>query len=168
MTRSPVTCRWDGEVFRPLAASHARRHYAVGEVYKLAPHDERSEASHNSYFAELDNRWSTLPEHLAEEYPSRESLRHKALIRTGFAREQTFVLPTERATHQFAAALISSDEECYCIIDVSGHCVKRWRAQSQSHKAMGRELFERSKWAVLDWIDRELLGVSLPAESARR
>jgi hypothetical protein len=164
----PVTCQWDGEVFRPLAASHARRHYTIGEVYKLVIQDERTQASHGQYFASLDDKWQTLPEHLATEYPSRESLRHKALIRTGFSREQTFVLPTERAAIQFASALIDSDDECCTIVAASGNCVRRWRAQSQNYKSMGREMFERSKWAVLDWVDHELLGVSPQSEIARR
>lgn len=155
----PLPCRWTGSEFKPWNLGLARKHYEPGGTYALVVHDERSQASHNEFFAALDTRWQTLPESLAAEYPTRESLRHKVLIRCGYATEHDFVLPTDAAATLFAAALIESDDECYCIIEVRSRVVRRYRAQSQAYRAMGKKVFEASKQAVLDYIDREILGV---------
>jgi hypothetical protein len=155
----PLPCRWTGSEFKPWNLALARKHYEPGGTYALVVHDERSQASHNEYFASLDTRWQTLPFALEPEYPSRESLRHKALIKTGYAIEHDFVLPTDATATLFAAALIEADDEVYTIVEVRGHVVRRYRAQSQSYRAMGRKVFEESKQAVLNYIDREILGV---------
>lgn len=158
-TPPPLPFRWNGAAFVPRNLTVAQAHFERGGVYLLIVHDERSQASHNEYFAALEIRWQTLPESLAAEYPSRESLRHKALIRTGYCTEKDFVLETNRAAQKFAAALVEADDENYCIIDVRGRVVRRYRAMSQSYRNMGKKDFESSKSAVLDWIDQHLLGV---------
>jgi hypothetical protein len=155
----PLPCRWTGSEFRPWNLALARKYYEPSGTYNLVVHDERSQASHNEFFAALDTRWQTLPAELEAEYPSRESLRHKTLIRTGYCTEKDFVLPTDAAATLFAAALIEADDEQYCIIEVRGRIVRRYRAQSQAYRAMGKKVFEQSKQAVLDYIDREILGV---------
>jgi hypothetical protein len=155
----PLPCRWTGSEFKPWNLGLARKYFEPGGTYNLAPYDERSQASHSAYFAELDSKWNTLPHDLESEYPSRESMRHRVLIKTGFCTQRDFVLPTNDAAMQFAAELIEADDEAYSLIEVRGRVVRRYRAMSQSYRAMGRKVFEESKAAVLDYIDRELLGV---------
>ena len=167
MNPPPLACRWTGAEFVPWQLHVARKHYEPGGTYQLIAHDERSQASHNSYFASLDSRWQTLPESLAAEYPTSESLRHKVLIHCGYCDERDWVLPTDAVATQFAAALIEADDQCYTIVEVRGRVVRRYRAQSQAFRAMGKAKFEESKSRVLDYIDSEMLGIS-PAESARR
>jgi len=164
----PLPCRWTGGEFKPWNLDLARKYYKPGGTYDLVVHDERSQASHNAYFASLDTRWQTLPFGLEPEYPSRESLRHKALIRCGYTVEHDFVLPSDAAATLFAHALIEADDEVYTVVEVRGCVVRRYRAQSQSYRAMGKKIFEESKQAVLDYIDRELLGVSPPQAEERR
>lgn len=155
----PLVCHWNGDAFIPWSVPTARRHFKAGSNYSLVVHEERSMASHNAYFAALDDRWQTLPEGLTMEYPSRESLRHKALIACGYCSERDFVLPTPRAATQFAAVLIEADDEQYTIVELRGRIVRRYRAVSQAYRAMGKAAFEKSKADVLDWIDRHLLGI---------
>lgn len=168
MNATPIACRWTGESFIPWQLQLARKHYEPGSTYPLVVNDERSTASHNEYFAALDSRWETLPQELEAEYPSRESMRHKVLIKCGYCNERDFILPTDSVATMFAAALIEADDQCYTIIEVRGRVVRRYRAMSQSYRAMGKAQFQESKSKVLDYIDSELLGISPPAESARR
>jgi len=94
---------------------------------------ERSQASHAHYFAALAERWRALPIELRERYPTVDALRHLALIRTGYFVEHEITVDRGRGL------------------------VIQLLAQSQSRGAMGRDEFQRSKDAVLDYIDSEIL-----------
>jgi len=163
--RPPIVhCRWTGDAFVPWSLYAVRKYYKPGETYPLVVSYERSNASHSHYFAALDDRWQSLPEHLQDEYPTRESMRHKILIKCGYCVERDWVFPTDNAATQFAAALIEADEECYCIIDVRGRVVRRYRALSQSYPAMDKAQFEKSKQDVLNYVERHLLGLDEPLD----
>lgn len=154
----PMIFHWTGEAFVPRQPRYADRHYVVGEDYRLVVEEERSKKSHDQYFAELDDKWGNLPDYLLEEYPSRESLRHKALIRCGYCTERDWVFGSEATASTFAAAMIEGDEDRYCIIDVRGCVVRKYKALSQKRKAMDKKVFQASKQAVFDFVDK-LLGV---------
>ena len=158
MSGLPFT--WDGDVMQPLP--RLRRRYdaecVVGQVYQMVEMEpQRSKASHDQYFASLDEKWATLPEYLAQEYPSREVMRHKVLIRTGYCVQKDYICPSKAEAFRLAGWLRSDDS--YVIVEVVGRVIRKYTALSQSYKSMGKRPFEKSKRDVLDYIDRELLAI---------
>jgi UDP-N-acetylmuramyl pentapeptide synthase len=155
-----IPSRWDGESFTPLNQHWARRAdaaYTVGEIYNLAPVEERSPKSHAHFFAEVAEAWHQLPEHLSEAYPSPEALRKFALIKAGFCDAHPFVCSSRAEALRFASYIKPVD--AYAVVTVKEAVVTRYTAQSQSLKAMGKADFQRSKQAVLE-IVAEMIGVS--------
>lgn len=163
---SPITATWDGEAFYPASpywAARADRQFVVGETYKIVEHHDRSEASHNHYFASISNAWNTLPDHLLAEYPTAEHLRKKMLVKCGYADERTVVCASKAEAERVAAFIKPMDN--YAVVVFHEAVVKVYTAQSQSLKAMGKREFQESKEAVLAAVDR-LLGVE-PGATAR-
>lgn len=148
----------DGEFRTPSSfwASHADREFVVGETYKLVEHHERSQASHGHFFAALAGGWGNLPEHLAEQYPSSEHLRKKALIWRGWRDERSIVCATHAEAQRVGAFIKPMDD--FAVVTVKDAVVRVWTAKSQSMKAMGKADFQKSKTDVLDFLD-DLLGV---------
>lgn len=154
----PLLFRYEGEgAWSPSNNYVARRadgHYVIGAVYALVEHSERSVKSHAAYFAQIKDYWQTLPESLAAEYPTSEHLRKKALIKSGFATHTDFTFDTPRDAITAAGVMANDDE--YSIVEVKDRVVRRWRARSQNYRSMDREEFQKSKQAVLDYIDARL------------
>ena len=146
----PLLCEWDGTAFIP-ARRHAKAcddNLVVGERYMITAELPRNMAAHRAYFAEIAAIWRTLPEDIAEQHPSPESLRKWALCKTGYCTESRQVFTTSRdavLAASFAAA--ASD---YSIVEVSGNVVRIWKPESQRVNAMGADRFKRSKNDVLD------------------
>ena len=159
MTSAPIHFKWDGEAMHPVSQFWSRKadqEFVVGEQYKLVEHHDRSGASHNHYFAAVQNGFDNLPDHMRGEYPTSEHLRKKALIRTGYRNERDMVLPTKADAERVAAFMRPMDE--YAIV-VPVNCVVRvWTAKTQKKSAMDAREFQASKQDVLDFID-DLLGV---------
>ena len=157
---APLTLRYEGDgEFKPVSAYWSRvadKEFVVGEQYRMAEIQERSDASHNHYFASVGEAWKTLPDELLEEYPTAEHLRKKALIRCGYRDERSIVAGSKAEALRLSAFVKPMDE--YAIVTVSEAVVRVYTAQSQSRKAMGAKTFQESKQAVLDWLD-DLLGV---------
>jgi hypothetical protein len=160
MATAPIALRYEGNGdFRVLSnywAGRADRDYVVGEVYKMVEQHDRSDASHNHYFAAIKNGFDNLPDELRDEYPSTEHLRKKALIRKGFRDERDHVCASKAEAARLKAFIKPMDD--YAIVIVSECVVRVWTAKSQSRKAMGAKEFQDSKTAVLEFID-DLLGV---------
>jgi hypothetical protein len=159
----PITMTWDGEAMVPASqywAARADRQFVVGETYRIVEHNDRSEASHNHYFASITNAWRTLPDDLLTEYPSPEHLRKKMLVKCGYAKERTIVCADKAEAGRMAALVEEMDE--HAVIDAREAVVRVYTAQSQSMKAMGKQEFQASKEAVLSAID-DLLGVDAGA-----
>jgi hypothetical protein len=150
----PLTFIWtDEQSLRPLTprvAQECDKYYVIGDRYLMAPEYGRSDVSHNHQFAWIADAWQHLPERLADEYPSPEVLRKKALIRTGYTTSTQFVVQTNAKAMELAAHLRGLD--AYSIVDVSDNIVTHHRAKSQSKKAMPGGEFMKSKNAILDWI----------------
>ncbi|APX70740.1 MULTISPECIES: hypothetical protein [unclassified Brucella] len=73
MSSTPILLSWDGEAFYPASpywASRADRQFVVGETYNLVEHHDRSNGSHNHYFAAVKNGFDNLPDDLRGEYPT--------------------------------------------------------------------------------------------------
>jgi len=160
MTR-PVFLRWTGEAFAPANAQQARiarEAYEDGQLVAMAPFEQRSTASHNHHFAWVAEAWNSLPEGLACQpwAASPDHLRKYALIRTGFCNSMQVIAGSHAAALRVAAAFRSLDE--YAVVTVDGQTVTHLTAQSQSMRAMGKNRFQESKTAVLEFI-AGLIGV---------
>lgn len=152
---APLVFKWSGEVMMPLP-NHRRRcieQFTVGEFYKMEPIAERSQRSHNHYFASIADKWITLPEHIAMQFPTPLALRKHALIMTGFCKERKFACGTPDEAKRLCGFLRQGAYDDYTLIGLNGCVVVEKTALSQSTKAMGAKTFQESKQAVLDWID---------------
>ena len=148
----------EGEFRAPTKywAREADKQFVVGDHYRLAEHHDRSTATHNHYFAAISEAWETLPEHLCAEYPTPEHLRKKMLVRAGYADERSIVCASKAEAVRVAAFIKPMDD--YAVVDAREAVVRVYTAQSQSHKAMGKQAFAESKEGVLAAIHK-LLGV---------
>jgi hypothetical protein len=155
----PMEFVWNGErsVMEPRRRNVADRTYVDGETYRLGVIEERSANSHNHYFAALAEAYANLPDHLIEQFPTVEHLRKYALIKTGYADQHTLVCSSKAEAQRFAKFLKPVDE--FSVVIAREATVTRYTAKSQSLKAMGREDFQLSKAAVLDYV-ASLIGTS--------
>lgn len=144
----PLGFRWTGEAMEPLAKRRADELFVVGEVYRLAPWEERSPASHAHEFAWLAEAWRNLPEHLADLYPSPEHLRKRALIEAGYYDETAIDAGSKAAAERVASAFRS--REPFALVIIRGPIVLIRTAKSQSHRAMDSKTFQASKTAIMD------------------
>ncbi len=157
----PAVFVWLDNAMVPLASSLPLciRQFTDGEEYRLTVEEERSVASHKHYFAAIHEAWQNLPEHLAERFPNAERLRHWALVKCGYAAEQSIVLETTRDAERFAeyVAEYRGDDT---FVQRSGNVIKIWTAKSQSTRAMDKDEFQASKTAVLDLLS-DMIGTSV-------
>lgn len=158
MTQAPRLFRfmWRDGVFVPenRIAVYCDEVFGEGEVVSFERHEERSTATHNHYFACIQEAFKNLPEN-DERFPTPEALRHWALIRSGHCTENSIVCDTDEQA-QLVASFMGNSEGT--IIVVRGPVVKKYTAKSQSMKAMNKDEFQRSKVDVLDTI-AELIAV---------
>jgi hypothetical protein len=148
----PVMFVWDGECMQPAPrfVPLCNKQFVVGEEYPFEVVQHRSMASHNQYFAALNEAWHNLGEQWNGRFPTSDHLRYWALIQTGFGVETDHVFETAKDAKASARAIRQVD--AYSAIVVSGNVVKVTRAKSQSRASMRKEEFEASKTAVLDLI----------------
>lgn len=144
----PLAFRWVGDAMVPLSPHLADGQYVVGEVYRLVPMEDRSEASHRQYFAAVNDAWRNLPEAMADQFPTSEHLRKWALIKTGYRDERSIVAGSKAEAQRMATFIEPMDE--FAIVTTSAATVTVWTAKSQSMKAMGKAEFQKSKGDVLD------------------
>ena len=140
----------------PRFAKQADADFVIGEVYRLGVIEERSQASHSHYFACLHDAWLNLPEELGRRFPTVEHLRKQALIRTGYHDERSIVCASEDEAQQVAAFVSPMDD--YAFVTVFGNVVTVYTAKSQALRAMGKDVFQASKDAVLSYV-ADLIGV---------
>ena len=155
----PLPFIWDGEAMRPASqhwAKKAAEAFAVGGRYRMTVLDERSAASHNQFFAALEEGFANLPEDMVERFASVEQLRKYLLIRTGYRKERTLVCSNTDDAARIAAFIRPMDD--YAIVSVALNVIRVWTAESQSYKEMGRKRFQSSKQSVLDLL-AEMIGV---------
>lgn len=158
---SPIPYVWTGDSFRPetrRALVEARSRYGEGEVVPLDLVNPRSKASHDHFFAVVDDAWSTLPERLSARFPTPDSLRHYALCERGHCE----VIHHACASHAEALRWlprVQAMERDGAQIAVVGSSVAVRRPLSQSMKAMGGKVFQQSKADCLDVI-ADLLDVT--------
>lgn len=147
----------------PRFARVCDRQFVVGETYTLVAHEERSAASHRHYFACIRDAWMNLPDHIAVEFSTPESLRKRALIDAGFYDERRLVASSPAEARKIAAFLKPLDD--FAVVSVAGNVVIERKAKSQSVRSMGKKTFSESKDAVLNVL-ANMIGVS-PDELGR-
>jgi hypothetical protein len=145
----------DGQEWVPRSAYDA--------VMEKLREKQRSTASHNHQFAEIHDLWANLPHsHAQAPYAaSAEAFRKHGLIATGHCDTQT-VSFASKADAMAAAPFIADlarKAHGYALTVVRGPLVICSTPHSQSYKAMGKDLFHKSKSDVLDW-GHALLGVT--------
>lgn len=149
----PVVFTWDGDAMIPLPRFRdlCNKQFVVHEEYALTIVENRSQASHNHYFAALNDAWQNLAEEFNGRFPSPEHLRAWALVEAGYCDETDTVCDSPRDAKTLAATIRRYSP--YAIIRLSGNVVKVFEPKSQAMtgaNAMLKEEFEASKAAVLD------------------
>lgn len=162
---APLPFAWDGEALRPTRPRLADLAYVIGETYLMAPVEERSDASHKHEFAWLREAWRNLPENLADEFPTPEHLRKRALIDAGFYEEQIIDAGSNAAALRVASGIRGRKGEEFTLVIVRGPLVVIRSPESQSQRAMGKERFQASKTAILETVSA-MIGVE-PTTLAR-
>lgn len=145
MNTFPLTYMGKGQ-FHATGGYHAARLdkvYGIGEIVTVEEVQERSQKSHAHYFAVITEAWRSLPEALADEFPSAEHLRKRALIDAGYCAETRMAFRTNAEAIAAAAFIGTLDGYAHCAV-VDRVVVVR-RAESQSMKAMKKERFQKSK-----------------------
>lgn len=154
---SPQPFTWDGEVMRPRRPRAADREFVIGETYVLERWESRSTLSHNHEFAWLSDAWKNLPEPLADQFPTPEHLRKRALIDAGYYTETIIDASTNAAALRVASYARTKDDFAYVV--VRGSLVVERVAKSQSRRAMNRKEFQESKTAILEIVSA-MIGVT--------
>jgi len=154
MTEQPIIFRWTGEAFVPSTnyqAHLAGQQFEEGDLVPLTPFSQRSDKSHDHYFAVLHDMWLSLPDDVAPEFPNEDVLRAHALIRTGYCNKRQLVCRSAAEAEKVAAFMRPASP--LAIIAVDGSVVTEWTAESQKYRAMGKKRFQESKDAVLGYVN---------------
>lgn len=150
---TPLPFTWNGEAMevRKGFQRQADAMFCVGETYRLAVVESRSEASHRHEFAWLREAWASLPFDLAMQHPTAEHLRKWALIQAGFCTVTDYACMFKTEAYRLAASLRQqTDEYAVVIVDDENRAVRVLKPESQSVRAMGNERFKASKAAIME------------------
>lgn len=154
----PTAFTWDSEarVMVPKWPGLAASRFEGCKDYLLADVEHRSDVSHKHEFAWLREAWASLPEDLADLFPTSEHLRKRALIDGGFYHETVIDAGSNAAALRVAAFMRAKDD--FAVVVVRGPVVVERVAKSQSKRAMGAADFQASKTAILE-IVAAMIGV---------
>jgi len=149
---SPILFEWNGVgmVPRPMYRDRADAEFVKGEVYRLQPIEFRSKKSERHYFAVIREVWKNLPDHYADQIPSVEHLRKWALIRCGYFDLDEVACASNDDAIKVARIKKSADE--YVVTSINDGVIRIYTAQSQSAQNMGKDEFQKSKDAVLNYL----------------
>lgn len=165
MSAAPILYTWTGEAMVPLArfASRCDKTFVIGEVYRMEIVEERSQRSHSHFFARVKEYHDSLPDYLAERFPTPEHLRKWALIQAGYANRAEIACRSHAEAARTIATIKALDE--YAVAVARDNILVVLTAQSQSTKAMGAKVFQESKEKVFSVLD-DLLGTTKEREAA--
>ena len=130
----------------------------VGAVHGWQMAEHRSKASHDHFFAIINEAWKNLPEDMGDDFPSPEHLRKWALIKAGFCSETRIACANNSEAMTLATKAKAMDK--YSIVAIDGKAVTIWTADSQRRDAMGRQAFQEAKERALHIISN-LLGTDI-------
>jgi hypothetical protein len=154
---SALPYRWSGDALEPLRPKLCDKELVVGAVYWMEPEAQRSMKSHRHEFSWLREAWLQLPERLADDYPSSEHLRKRALIDAGFYNETIIDCGSKAGALRVAAFARGEDE--FAVVITRGPVVVVRKAKSQSRRAMEPKEFQDSKTAILELV-AQMIGVA--------
>lgn len=145
----------------PRYGNVCARQFHEDEEYVLVILETRSRASHNHYFACVEEGFKNLPETIAARWQEADHLRKWTLIECGWCHEQEFKFDSTRQAKDAAAQFVAfcRMHDTYVRVHVSGKTLIVRSAKSQAAKAMGKDAFEKSKKDVLDMIEH-MIGVA--------
>lgn len=146
----PIALIYLDGVFTPKYPRIAGRLYAEGHQYLMSEVEVRSEGSHKQNFAWLNEAWKSLPEEYAEQFPTVEHLRKRALIESGFY-HQTIVDAGSNAAALRVAAYMKAKDVFAWVVVRGGVAVER-TAKSQSHRHMDKTEFNASKRGIASFV----------------
>ena len=142
----------------PKYANVAKRQFGEEDgLHTLEQIGERSMASHNQFFAAINDHYDNLPERMAARWPSSEHFRKWLLVETGWCDEKEFDMESEVHAKRLGTFIRTEDD--FARIRVVGRKVIVRKPKSQALAAMGKTDFEASKRAVLD-LAEHLTGIS--------
>jgi hypothetical protein len=124
--------------------------FVVNEEYPMMLVENRSLASHNHFFACLEEAYSNLAEEYAQEFDSSEHLRAWCLCMEGFCTQTRYELNTAADARTLRDVLKAQDKAT--IVKIHGPVVIVYTPESQAMygpNKMIKERFEASKAAVL-------------------
>ena len=160
----PILAQWDGSSFIP-----AKRHYkaldaelVVGEQYVIEPQKAVSEKARRFFHAQLAEIWQSLPEEVAERWPTVESFRKAGLIACGYSFKTEAVCATNQQAQALAASYARLDD--YVVVEIRDRVIAVWTARSQKRNAMDAETRKAANRAVLEWAAAQ---VGVTPEQAR-
>lgn len=130
----------------------------VGAVHGWQMAEHRSKASHDHFFAIINEAWKNLPEDMGDDFPSPEHLRKWALIKAGFCSETRVACANNNEAMTLATKAKEMDK--YSIVAIDGKAVTIWTADSQRRDAMGRQAFQEAKERALHIISN-LIGTDI-------
>lgn len=165
MNEAPALLVYEGDgEFRAASRAIAARcdkDYVIGERYLMTIEEERSSASHKQLMAFITERWQSLPDRLAMDFPTPDRLRYRALVETGWHTERRLVTASANEARKVAAFMtLHADDKTF--ISVVGPAIVSRTARSMKMRGadrMKRAEFQQAKQAVMDWVDN-LLGIS--------
>lgn len=155
---NPMVFTWNGEAMEvlPRFAREADKRFVIGERYALDEIQERSAKSHAHFFASVHEAWANMPETIAAQWATPEHLRKFCLVKAGYHDHRSIVARSRAEAQRLAAFIRPMDD--FAIVTVNECVVDVYTAKSQSHRAMGKQEFAKSKEAVLQILD-DLLSV---------
>jgi hypothetical protein len=158
MTAPLLYCWQDGAwVPLPYYRKAAEQAFGEGEVRRLETIEERSQASHNQWFAWVSDIYHHhLPESEHGRWTSPEDLRHWILTWTRFCDKDEFTYPTKAEADRARANFGKK----YHRVDVRDKTFLGYTAHSQSRRAMSKRAFQESKNACAEQLAK-LLGVDV-------
>lgn len=163
---------WTGEAFEPFgnwSTAQCHDRLGAGQVVYLDIDPARTKRSHNHQFAFVKTALENLPESLAHmPYATNtETLRKHALIATGYCDTSMLAVGCPRRALRTVAFVnkMAHAQHGYSLTQAEGSVVYCHTAHSQKVKAMGKERFQESKQAILEWL-ADLIGVK-PEELAK-
>lgn len=81
----------DDQAMVPVYPRIAARTFEPGTRVLVVAYEQRSQVSHDHFFAVVHDAWMNLPEHLASQWPSPDHLRRYCLVRAGFCDQRSIV-----------------------------------------------------------------------------
>jgi hypothetical protein len=152
----PTAFRWVDGVMRPTHPRLAASRFEDGEDYLLTAVEHRSGKSHDHEFAWLAEAFKNLPEDIADNFPSVEHLRKRALIMGGFYHETIVDAGSNAAALRVAAFMKAKDQFSHVV--VRGPLAVERIARSQSRRTMDKAEFQASKTAIMEIVSA-MIGV---------